>query len=77
MNRLYGSYAFPKVFQVPADPVLMISSISNVHTSNIEQSQPIVPKAQPQAQPTKSGSVSQDQVTLKSAGDVDHDGDSK
>lgn len=44
-------------------------------------SQPLAPKLdrpQPQApQTVKNGAVSRDQVTLKSAGDVDHDGDSK
>ena len=60
----------------------MITPISNVHATNAHQaSQPPAPKPEhPQAQApqtVKSGAVSRDQVTLKSAGDVDHDGDSK
>jgi hypothetical protein len=60
----------------------MITPISSVHTGNVHPvSQPPAPKLEhPQAQAphqVKSGAVSRDQVTLKSAGDVDHDGDSK
>lgn len=43
-----------------------------------QSSAPKLERPQPQApQTVKSGAVSQDQVTLKTAGDVDHDGDSK
>ncbi len=58
----------------------MISPISSTHTSNAQQvSKPPAPKPVPPAQApqTKSGALSHDQVTLKSAGDVDHDGDSR
>jgi len=66
----------------PADLAHMISPIRNVHATDAYQaSQPPVPKLEhPQAQApqtVKNGAVSRDQVTLKSAGDVDHDGDSK
>jgi hypothetical protein len=60
----------------------MISPISSAHTSDVRQaSQPPAerrpdPKAQtPPVQ--KSGAVSQDQVTLESAGQADHDADGK
>jgi hypothetical protein len=59
----------------------MITPISSAHASNVHPvSQSTAPKPErPQAalQTVKSGAVSRDQVTLKSAGDVDHDGDSK
>ncbi len=60
----------------------MISPISNIHATDAHQvSQSPAPKPEhPQAQASqtvKSGAVSRDQVTLKSDGDVDHDGDSK
>jgi hypothetical protein len=66
----------------PADLAHMIRPISNVHVTEAHQaSLPPAPKPEhPQAQApqtVKSGAVSRDQVTLKSAGDVDHDGDSK
>ena len=56
----------------------MISSVTSTHGGNLQQvSTP--PTRLPQAPATvqKNGTLSQDQVTLKSAGDVDHDGDSK
>ena len=40
-------------------------------------SQPAVRPPQPQTQAPKNNSVPQDTVTLKSTGDVDHDGDSR
>jgi hypothetical protein len=60
----------------------MITPISSPHATNVHPvSQPPAPKPEhPQAQApqqVKSGAVARDQVTLKSAGDVDHDGDSK
>jgi hypothetical protein len=60
----------------------MITPISSVNVTDVRQvSQPPTPKPEhPQAQApqqVKSGAVARDQVTLKSAGDVDHDGDSK
>jgi len=62
--------------------LLRISPISSAHTSDVRQaSQPPAerrpdPKAQtPPVQ--KSGAVSQDQVTLKSAGQADHEADGK
>jgi hypothetical protein len=56
----------------------MINPISSAHTTDL---QPVVhppadPKPHPQAQTPpvqKSGAVSQDQVTLKSAGQLDQD----
>ena len=58
----------------------MITPISSVHPVDVRQvaHPPVEPKPEPhtQTQPvTKSGEVSQDQVTLKSAGQPDHDGD--
>jgi len=52
----------------------MINPISNVLASYANQaSQP----AARQPQPQQSNALPQDTVTLKSTGDVDHDGDSK
>jgi len=52
----------------------MISPVSNVSAAYASQaSQPAVRQPQPQ----QSASLPQDTVTLKSTGDVDHDGDSK
>ena len=56
----------------------MITPISSVHPIAAHQvaHPPAEPKPDPQAQTPpvqKSGGVSQDQVTLKSAGQVDHD----
>jgi len=52
----------------------MINPVSSSHASTANQtSQPALPKAQ--TQPT--GSLPQDTVSLKSTGDVNHDGDSK
>jgi hypothetical protein len=56
----------------------MISPISSAHPSDVhEASKPPAPKPEPQAQTPKSGALSSDQVTLKSAGQVEHDADSK
>jgi hypothetical protein len=60
----------------------MITPISRAHATDVQPvSQRTAPKPEhPQVeapQTAKSGAVSRDQVTLKSAGDVDHDGDSK
>jgi hypothetical protein len=60
----------------------MITPINSVHSTDARQvTQAPAPKPEhPQAQApqtVKSGAVSRDQVTLKSAGDVDHDGDGK
>ena len=53
----------------------MINSITNAHAQHAEEvPKPHVPKAEPQVQTPKSGALSHDQVTLKSAGEVDHDG---
>jgi hypothetical protein len=50
----------------------MISSISNALPSNAHQvSQPASQKALPQPEAAKGGALSQDQVTLKSTGNVD------
>lgn len=56
----------------------MINSINSALPSNTHQaSTPAAPKPAAQPQASKGGTLSQDQVTLKSAGDVNHDGDSK
>lgn len=54
----------------------MISPVSTYASYVNQISQLSVRQPQPQAQTPKSGSVPQDTVSLKSAGDVDHDGDS-
>jgi hypothetical protein len=54
----------------------MITPISSVPPSDVRQSSP-PPAPKPDPQTPKSGEVSADQVTLKSAGQVDHDGDSR
>ena len=56
----------------------MITPVSNVHPTDVHQvaHPPAEPKPDPHAQTppvVKSGEVSQDQVTLKSAGQPDHD----
>ena len=55
----------------------MITPICSVHPTDVHQvaHPPAEPKPDPRAQtpPVKSGEVSQDQVTLKSAGQPDHD----
>ena len=63
----------------------MINPISSAHVSDAHQvAQPSAPKptAKPEPPPptprtVKSGEVSHDQVTLRSAGDLDHDRDQK
>jgi hypothetical protein len=61
----------------------MINSISsalsqnNVHQSSSTSVTAQKAEPQPQTQTPKSGALSQDQVTLKSAGNVDHDGNKK
>jgi len=53
----------------------MINSVSSSHISQAETNpQPAPSKAQPAA---ASNSLPQDQVSLKSSGDVDRDGDTK
>jgi len=62
---------------MPIIPFGMTNPISSTYASYANQvSQPAVRQPQPQAQAPKSGSIPQDTVTLKSTGDVDHDGDS-
>lgn len=56
----------------------MINPVSSVHTSDVHQASQSTPQAKPdtraQTPPVaKSGAVSQDQVTLKSAGQTDPD----
>jgi len=54
----------------------MVNPVSSAHTSQAPQAaNAAAPKAQA-AQPQKS-TLPSDKVTLKSAGDVDHDGDNK
>ena len=54
-----------------------ISSVRPVETHQVSQKSDPRPAPSSKAPSPKSGEVSQDQVTLKRAGDVDHDGDSK
>jgi hypothetical protein len=61
-------------------PILfvMINPISGTQASQANQVlQPAARQPQPQAQTPKGSAPQQDTVTLKSTGDVDHDGDSK
>ncbi len=52
----------------------MINPISNAHVNDTHEApKPPVPKTVPQVQTPKSGALSHDQVTLKSAGEIDHD----
>jgi hypothetical protein len=55
----------------------MITPISNAHVQDVEQVQQAPKLDHAQAQTQKSGAVSQDQVTLKSANQVDHDSGNK
>ena len=60
----------------------MITSINNVHPADTHQvaHPPSEPRPDPEAQTPpvqKSGQLSQDQVTLKSAGQLDHDASSR
>jgi hypothetical protein len=56
--------------------ITMINPISTYSSYINQVSQLSVRQPQPQAQAPKSGSAPQDTVSLKSTGDVDHDGDS-
>jgi len=51
----------------------MITPIHSVDPVVRESSAPPEPKPQPQASTTKSGALSDDQVTLKNAGQIDHE----
>ena len=56
----------------------MISLISHVQPTDVHEApHPAPPKPAPQTQTPKSGALSRDQVTLKSAGQPDHDSDRK
>lgn len=56
----------------------MVNSISSAHASYANQVSPAVARQpQPQQQSSTGSSLPQDTVSLKSAGDRDHDGDSK
>jgi hypothetical protein len=60
----------------------MITPINSVHPADVHQvaQPPAEPKPDPHAETPripKSGALSHDQVTLRSAGEVDHDPDSK
>lgn len=53
----------------------MISPISTAHPREAHEASPPAPKPEHSPHQTpKSGDLSHDQVTLKSAGQVDHDG---
>ncbi len=52
----------------------MINPIGSVHPNQAQEpAKPEIPKSQPLVQTPKSGALSDDQVTLKNAGEVDHD----
>lgn len=51
----------------------MINPISSPHASDVQQTAKPIPKAEPEVQTPKSGALSHDQVTLKSAGQVDRE----
>jgi hypothetical protein len=52
----------------------MINPISSPHTHEAQEVQkPQIPKVEPQIQTPQSGALWHDQVTLNSAGEVDHD----
>ena len=53
----------------------MITPIHSTPPVDAREAPPAPHKPEPQAQTPKSGALSHDQVTLKSAGQVDHDGD--
>jgi len=60
----------------------MITPINSVHPADVHQVShpPAEPKPDPRAETPpvpRSGALSHDQVTLRSAGDLDHDADSK
>ena len=60
----------------------MITPISSIHPADIHQvaQPPAEPKPDPHAETPpipKSGALSHDQVTLRSAGDIDHDTNNK
>jgi hypothetical protein len=52
----------------------MISPVTGTHANNVQQASQPARLAQPQPPIQKSGTLSHDTVTLKSAGDVDGDG---
>ena len=67
-----------KAFGEGADHTLiMTNSISSTSINHADQlSQQAIRQPQPKAEAPKNSSTPQDTVTLKSTGDVDHDGDS-
>jgi hypothetical protein len=70
--------AWSEVFSPAADSILMITPINTPHVTESREVPPKpVERPAPQAQTPKSGTLSHDQVTLKSAGQPDHDADGK
>jgi hypothetical protein len=65
---------FFKVLSVFVDRLDMTNPISSSHSSHAEQTSRPTRTPTPQSKPN---STPQDTVTLKSTGDVDHDGDGK
>ena len=65
-----------KVIYRIADVATMINPVRNTHSSNVDQLTQTSSKLNVSTQ-KQSSSAPQDKVTLKSTGDVDHDGDSK
>ncbi len=56
----------------------MVNQISSAHASYANQAPPAAARQpQPQPQSSTGSALPQDTVSLKSAGDRDHDGDSK
>lgn len=51
----------------------MISPISSPHNADVHAPEKPAPKSEPQTPTPKGGALSHDQVTLKSAGEVDCD----
>ena len=52
----------------------MITRVASVHPPDVEQVQhPSAPKSVPAAQTSKSGALSHDHVTLRSAGELNED----
>jgi hypothetical protein len=55
----------------------MINPVASSYASNVNQLSQSAARQPQQAQSQQSASLPQDTVSLKSAGDVDHDGDSR
>jgi hypothetical protein len=74
-RRFFTGSRRPKGFYAAADPPPMISSISNTHANNVEQS--TAPKSVPQPQTQQKSTLPQDTVKLSSTPSAEPGGDSK